>query len=360
MPKILFIGAHRFNRSPSQRFRFEQYFTFLKKNGFTCDLSPLLDENDDRVFYGEGNYPGKAMVVLKSFLRRRKDISMANDYDIIFIQREAIMTGSVYFEKMLKKSGKKFVFDFDDAVWLPNISESNKKFEWLKNPSKTRQLIAMADQVIAGNGYLADYAKKYNPNVEIIPTTIDTDYHLRKSPVQSGDRICIGWTGSHTTIQHFERAVPLLKRLKQKFGDRIYFKVIGDNAYENPELGIKGLPWKANSEIEDLAGIDIGIMPLPDDEWARGKCGLKGLQYMALEIPCVMSAVGVNKEIVADGLNGFLAESDEEWVLKISDLIENKDLRTRIGTEARKTVVEKYSVNSQKGKYLACLKKLLA
>ena len=115
-----------------------------------------------------------------------------------------------------------------------------------------------------------------------------------------------------------------------------------------------------NSEIDDLAGIDIGIMPLPDDEWARGKCGLKGLQYMALEIPCVMSSVGVNSEIVSDGINGFLAESDEEWVMKISGLIENRDLRTKVGAEARKTVVEKYSVLSQKEKYLACLKNLLA
>src|ERR1035437_5877540 len=176
MPKILFIGAHRLNRSPSQRFRFEQYSPFLSENGFECHLSPLLDEKDDKFFYGEGNVVGKLSVVAKSFLRRWKDISKAEKYDIIFIQREAFMIGSTFFEKKMKATGKKIVFDFDDAIWLPNISESNKKYEWLKKPLKTVQLISMADLVIAGNDYLAAYAGKFNKNVQMIPTTIDTEY----------------------------------------------------------------------------------------------------------------------------------------------------------------------------------------
>ena len=360
MPKILFIGAHRFNRSPSQRFRFEQYFSFLQKNGFECDLSALLDEKDDRIFYSDGNFFGKGRVVVKSFLRRWKSISKAKEYDIIFIQREAFMTGSVFFEKLLKKTGKKIVFDFDDAIWLSNVSEGNKKYEWLKDPAKTSFLIGISDLVIAGNNFLADYSKKYNNNVMVIPTTIDTDYHIRKVQAKNNDRVCIGWTGSHTTIQHFELAVPILKKLKQKFGDKIYFKVIGDSEYENKELNIKGSSWKLQTEIADLSEIDIGIMPLPDDEWSRGKCGLKGLQYMALEIPCVMSAVGVNMEIVSDGVNGFLAETENQWIEKISLLVESPDLRKRIGLEARKTVEEKYSVNSQKENYLNCFKKLSA
>jgi glycosyltransferase involved in cell wall biosynthesis len=297
--------------------------------------------------------------MINGFFRRRRDISRAKEYDIIFIQREAFMTGSLYFEKQLRKSGKKMVFDFDDAVWLPNVSEGNIKYEWLKDPGKTSRLIAMTDLVIAGNTYLAEYARQFNKNILVLPTTIDTDYHIRKSSFKLKDQVCIGWTGSHTTIQHFERAVPVLKKLREKFRDRIYFKVIGDSTYENKELGVSGLPWKFESEIEDLSEIDIGIMPLPDDDWARGKCGLKGLQYMALEIPCVMSAVGVNSEIVSDGINGFLANTENDWYEKMSLLITDPELRKKIGSESRKTVLEKYSVNSQKDKYLACLKSLL-
>lgn len=359
MHKILFIGAHRFNRSPSQRFRFEQYFSFLRENGFECHLSPLLNEKEDKIFYNKGNLFGKIVVVINSFLKRKTDITKAKEYDIIFIQREAFMTGTTFFERKLKETGKKIIFDFDDAVWLPNVSEGNKKFEWLKNPSKTSMLISLSDLVITGNNYLKSYAIKYNRNVLIIPTTIDTDYHRKKNLAKTDDRICIGWTGSHTTISHFEHAIPALQKLKEKFGNKIYFKVIGDNKYENKEIGIKGVQWNLETEISDLSEIDIGIMPLPDTDWTRGKCGLKALQYMALQIPCVMSPVGVNSEIVSDGINGFLVKDEKEWVEKISMLIENPELRIKIGKEARKTVEDNYSVNSQKEKYLACMKRLL-
>ncbi len=217
----------------------------------------------------------------------------------------------------------------------------------------------MADKVIAGNDYLAEYGRQFNNNVSVIPTTIDTTYHQRTGDKKAESRICIGWTGSHTTIAHFEYAIPFLIKLKKKFGDRIYFKVIGDSLYTNAELGIKGIPWKYETEISDLSEIDIGIMPLPDNEWTKGKCGLKGLQYMALEIPSVMSNVGVNSKIVTDSHNGFLAANEEEWIEKISMLIKDADLRKRIGMTARKTVEEHYSVNSQKEQYLACLRSLL-
>ena len=358
MPKVLFIGTHRFNRSPSQRFRFEQYFSYLRSKGFECSLSPLLNESDDAIFYSQGNILKKIRIAIISYFKRKKDLRHSKKYDIVFIQREAFMTGSAFFEKSLKRKNVKIVYDFDDAIWLPNISENNKKFEWLKNPSKTSELINLADLVIAGSNFLAEYAFRFNKNVEVIPTTIDTSYHINKN-LSKEKRICIGWTGSHTTIPHFELAVPALISLMNKYGDTIYFKVIGDETYQNDRLGVRGNKWNLQDEIEQLSEINIGIMPLPDDEWAKGKCGLKGLQYMALEIPCVMSPVGVNRAIVTDGVNGFLAGNEAEWIEKISLLIENPELRKKMGHEARKTVEERYSVNSQKERYLSLLQRLI-
>jgi glycosyltransferase involved in cell wall biosynthesis len=124
-------------------------------------------------------------------------------------------------------------------------------------------------------------------------------------------------------------------------------------------LDIQVIKWNLNTEIDDLSEIDIGIMPLPDDEWSKGKCGFKGLQYMAMEIPTVMSAVGVNKEIIEDGSNGFLASTENEWIEKLSLLIESKELRNKFGVNGRKTVVEKYSVYSQKQRYLDDFSELL-
>ncbi|MBI4929240.1 MAG: glycosyltransferase family 4 protein [Bacteroidetes bacterium] len=357
--KILFIASHRKDRAPGQRFRFEQYFDYLNQHGFTCELSFLLDEKSDKVFYKPGHYFSKLVIFIRSYFIRFKNLLQKNDYDIIFIFREALMTRSVYFEKQFRKSKAKLVFDFDDAIWHFDISEANKNLGWLKNPEKTEKIISISNLVIAGNNYLADYAKRHNACVHIIPTTIDTDYHKKKT-IKKDNRICIGWTGSHTTIQHFEYAIPMLKKLKDKYRDKIYFKVIGDENYFNTDLSIQGIKWSLKDEIEQLSEIDIGIMPLPENEWTKGKCGFKGLQYMALEIPCVMSPIGVNSEIISDGVNGFLADKEDEWVEKISMLIENAELRKKIGTEARKTVIEKYSVESNKEKYLNIFNRLLS
>jgi glycosyltransferase involved in cell wall biosynthesis len=171
--------------------------------------------------------------------------------------------------------------------------------------------------------------------------------------------VCLGWTGSPSTIKHFELVVPVLLRLRERFGERINFRVIGDGLYRNEVLEISGLPWREETEIEDLSAIDIGLMPLPNDEWAKGKCGLKALQFMAMELPVVTSPVGVNTEIVQDGVNGFLASDDDEWFERVSELIESAQLRTEIGRAARRTVVEHYSVASQREHYLALLEGLV-
>jgi glycosyltransferase involved in cell wall biosynthesis len=357
--KILFVASHRPNRAPSQRFRFEQYISHLNENGFECDYSTLLEEKDDKVFYKTGNLFAKILIFLKSKRRRKADVKKASGYDVIFVQREAFMTGSTEFERKFKKSGAKLIFDFDDSIWLLDVSDGNKRFSWLKDPGKTSKLIALSDFVFAGNDFLAGYAKQFNKNVAIVPTTIDTNEYKPQKEKSISEKITIGWSGSITTIKHFEFAIPFLKILKKKYADQLEIKVIGDDRYNNEELGIKGMAWSKENEVRDLCTFDIGIMPLPDDEWAKGKCGLKGLQYMALEIPTLMSPVGVNSEIVQHGENGFLPRTTEDWVAQIEQLIASAELRKQIGKKARKTVEEKYSVNVWKGKYLELFEKLM-
>lgn len=359
MKKVLFLANHRLNRSPGQRFRFEQYFDYLNDNGFQCELSPLLSIKDDKLFYSKGNWISKLFIFIKCFNKRLIDVKRAKEFDVIFIFREAFFTGTTYFERKISREGVKVIFDFDDSIWIPNISPANKRLEWLKNYAKTREIIELSDMIFAGNRYLADYAEKYNDDVHVIPTTIDTDYHKGDVNKRERNKFCIGWTGTNTTIQHFEYALPVLKRIKEKFKDKVYFKLIGETNYYNEQLKLKGVKWNVSSEIEDLQEIDIGIMPLPDDKWTKGKCGFKGLQYMALEIPTIMSPVGVNTEIITDGENGFLARTEDEWFDKLSLLIESKELRAQFGKAGRKTVIEKYAVDSNKEKYLACFENVL-
>jgi len=350
MKKVLFVCLHRPDRSPSQRFRFEQYLSFLNENGYSCEFSWLLSEKDDKAFYSPGHYFQKAGIVLKSAWKRWSETKHAKNYDIVFVQREGFMLGTPFFEK--KFAGRtKLIFDFDDSIWVPNISSANKKLAFLKNSEKTKEIIKMADLVFAGNQYLADYAIKFNKNVVIVPVTIDTDLYKKVDTIEK-KKICIGWSGSVTTVEHFETKIQALEHIKRKYNEKVYFKIIGDGNYYSKELQTQGLPWIKQTEVKDLSEFDIGIMPLPDTEWAKGKCGLKGLQYMALGTPTIMSPVGVNSEIIQDGENGFLADNDEDWINKLSLLIDSFELRKKLGNAGRKTVEEKYSIHTNSKLYL--------
>ena len=357
MPKVLILVAHRPQRSPSQRYRFEQYLPYLSQQGFEFTWSPLLNENDDVIFYSKGNFTKKILILFKTVLIRLKDVQRFSGFDIIFIQREALFLGSSYFEKKAKQSGKKVIFDFDDAIWLADTSPGNKKWEWVKYPLKFNNNVSCATVVIAGNHYLAQKAEMFNKNVVVIPTTIDTEIHIPIPQERNKNVLTIGWSGSISTIKHFESLIPVLRKLKTEFGDRVRFAVYGDGQYELKELNIRGLAWSADSEVMMLNSFDIGIMPLPEDAWTNGKCGLKALSYMACEVPVVASAVGVNTGIIHHGKNGFLASSEEEWLYALKQLIQSTELRQTIGIEGRKTVINAYSVKSQKAKYLEVFSK---
>ncbi len=356
MPRVLILVAHRPNRSPSQRYRFEQYLPYLQQHGFEFTWSPLLSEANDAIFYSKGNFLKKVMILLKGNAQRKKDVARFKDFDIIFIQREASFFGTSKFETLAHESGKKVIFDVDDAIWLADTSAGNKKWEWVKDPKKFEKNVSLANVMIAGNKYLADKAKQFaKAKVEIIPTTVDTSLHIPKPELRGKEKITIGWSGSFSTIKHFEEIIPVLKELNKKYTGKLQFKVLGDANYKNEELGIKGIAWNLETEVNELNSFDIGIMPLPNDEWAKGKCGLKALTYMSCEVPVVMSGVGVNTEI-AENACAIIANTKEEWINALEELINNKTKREALGKKGRERAMEKYSVNANKEKYLKLFK----
>lgn len=347
----MIVAAHRPNRSPSQRFRFEQYLEFLNHNGIHTRLSYIISEKDDQVLYAPGRLGRKFWILFKSYLKRWKDVFTCGRYDVVLVQREAIMTRTILFERLMAWR-RPMIYDFDDAIWKMDVSDANQKLKWMKNPSKTAKLIKMSKLVLAGNAYLQQYALLSNKQVWQVPTTVDTNLFKPLSEKRNGFPLTIGWSGSKTTIKHFEMAIPVLERIKEKYGDKVQFKVIGEPGYRNEKLGVQSVGWSSESEVSELDTIDIGIMPLPDDEWAKGKCGLKGLTYMALEIPTLMSAVGVNTEIIEHGMNGFLFSDDDTFYDLLVELLEDAELRKKLGTNGRQTVIGKYSVLANRQKYL--------
>ncbi|MCH2023544.1 MAG: glycosyltransferase family 4 protein [Saprospiraceae bacterium] len=346
MKKILFMGLHRPDRSPSQRYRFEQFQPYLEQHGFIIDYFYIIREQDDIKFYSSGNYFTKMIILFRSIFKLVIKSFSAHKFDLIFVQREAFMLGTVFFERLFSRKTR-MIYDFDDSIWLQVVSEGNKSLSFLKDANKTSKLIGMADVVFAGNSFLNNYALKYNSNSKLVPTVVDTDNYSPKT-IASIDRVCIGWSGSFSTIPYFEQVLTALKKIKEKYGDKIYFKVISDKYYFNEELDIYSVIWSSAIEVEELSEIDIGIMPLPDDEWTKGKCALKALLYMSMGQAAVLSPVGVNEGLIEDGVNGFLARTNEEWVDKLSLLIDNTSLRATMGDKARKMVVDQYSVLAHK------------
>lgn len=352
--RILYLVPHRLQRSPGQRFRCEHFIPYLKQSGYKVTYSNILTKWDDKHFYSRRNYLIKLFIVIKSFIKRLYDLTRVRHYNAVFIYREAFMLGTALFEKIIKWQKVPIIYDFDDSIWLNDTSQGNHELKWLKRPSKTATICKTATTVIVGNSYLAQYAQQHNNNVHIVPTTIDTEYHKKKTTQQHANKqpVVIGWTGTSTTLKHLYSLADIFVEIKEKYGDSVQFSVIADTKPTLNNVMFNFEYWSLDNEIEQLSKFDIGIMPLPDNKWTRGKCGFKGLQYMALEIPAVMSPVGINSDIVIDGQNGFLPCNNSEWVEALSQLIENKDLRQSMGQQGRKTIETKFSVESNKDNYL--------
>jgi glycosyltransferase involved in cell wall biosynthesis len=239
------------------------------------------------------------------------------------------------------------VYDFDDAIWLPNVSPFNRAFGPLKFPGKVEQLIRIATHVTVGNRWLGEHARALHPAVSVIPTASDTaasDPPVWQSP-RSGP-VTIGWTGTFTTLAYLESLLPVLRQVQQRFGDKVRFKFIGVPEFRPAGLDAEVRAWRAATEVADLRSLDIGLMPLPDSEWVKGKCGCKGLQYMALGIPSVMSPFGVASEIAEDASSGFFPRDDAAWLETLSRLVAEPELRRRVGEAGRVVARERYSVRA--------------
>ncbi len=342
---VLAIVPSLYDTSPGQRFRLEQWEPILRESGVDIMYSPFETDELKKVLHTSGNVVHKMKAVMRNMNRRRNELNALDDYDLVYVFREAALLGPAWFERKIARSGVPLIFDFDDAVFVAYRSPSNGYLSYLKFPQKTGEICRLSAHVMAGNRYLADYAGKFNQNVTIVPTTIDTEkYHLTK-PDADKNKLTIGWSGSYSTVQHLDTIREVLRDLAKD--EEFTLRVIGTPNYELDGVNIEALPWRSDSEIKDLSKIDIGLMPLPNDQWSKGKCGLKALQYMALGIPTICSPVGVNSTIITDGENGFIAGSKEDWIAKLKMLLHSKELRQRVGIAGRKTVEDGYSAKSQ-------------
>lgn len=320
----------------------------MQEKGWQVNAYSFLSMNGWKNIY-QGGIIARLWSILSGFFRRIFHLLLVPANDIIFIHRELTPLGPPIFEWIVAKIlRKKIIYDFDDAIWLPDPNENNALIRMIKWKSKVRKICEWSWKVSAGNEYLANYARQYCDQVEVIPTVVDTNYHRPTS--EKHHKITIGWTGSHSTLQYLTPLVPTMDELCKKHN--IKFIVIANKNPSLPITGFEFVPWNQSTEVSDLHKFDIGIMPLTDDIWSQGKCGFKAIQYGASGIPALVSPVGVNTEVVKDGLTGFLCTTIEDWKYHLQELILDESKRQKMGQAGRKHIEAHYSVHAIREKFL--------
>ncbi len=337
------------------RFRVSHYVPYLEAHGFTVTVRSFYTPDFFRLVYRPGHFLRKSTMFLKLLRERWKVLDDLDRYDLVWIYREAVPIGPPVIERRIARRGLPIVYDFDDAIFLPgksgenlpSTSEANKAFAFLKNPGKVAEIVAASRHVAAGNSFLADYARQFNPAVTVLPTVIDTS---RFVPRADRERIAdsgpvVGWIGSPTTFHYLERMAGLLKDMAARH--RFTLKVSGaGKPVKFDGVSVTDVPWALDREVELFNTCDIGVYPLEDDDWARGKCGFKAIQFMACGVPVVAAAVGVNREIIRDGEDGFLASTPAEWTEKLGRLLTDPALRARFSAAGRQRIEERYSLRA--------------
>jgi glycosyltransferase involved in cell wall biosynthesis len=325
----------------------------LRAEGIELVVSPFFDTAAYGVLYRKGGLRRKAVGVLKGLMRRLADLWRVRSYDLVVIHRESAPVGPPLFERVLGAWHVPFVFDFDDAIFLGPIHPANRRWSWLRHPSRVAETTRRARSVIVSNEYLASWARKHNRDVTIIPTAVDLDRH-RPSGRRPQDHIVLVWTGSSTTSPYLHLLDGPLTTLAGKRDDLV-FRVIGGE-YDHPHVPVRQLPYDLDGEPADVAAADIGVLPEPDDEWTRGKGAFKALVYMAAGLPVVASDVGINREVIVDGETGYCVCDDAGWVRAIEQLASDAALRARLGAAGRRRAEERYSIRVQAPRLAAVLR----
>lgn len=346
--KVLFLLPYPQHKAPSQRFRVDNLLHLLDDEQMVYTIRTFLTMDTWQVLYKGGSAVRKGLGIVKGFLRRLyTTLFEVPQYDMVFIHREAAPLGPPLFEWIIAKLwGKKIIYDFDDAIWIPKTSQANSIATKLKATWKVGKICKWAHVVTVGNDYLGSYAAKHlgQSSIVKIPTVVDTVNRYNCLKQHQEGVLTIGWTGSHSTLFYLDSILPVIRELQESLD--FCFLVIAD---KKPALDLKNwkfIPWNEQTEIADLAKIDIGIMPLLPDEWSEGKCGFKLIQYMALGIPAVSSDVGVNNKIIDHKVNGFICHNDDDWKSGIVALYESAALRREFGAAAREKIVREYSITS--------------
>ncbi len=358
MKRLLVICPHPVNMVPGQRLKYEQYFDHWRENGYHVEVSAFMTRRFQDIVYQPGRIPEKLFWVVWGYLRRIGDLLRLRRYDGVYVFLWVTPLGPPLFEWLFSIMSRRIVYDIDDMVFLGHSSEANRFMQILKGRRKMTHLMRKADHVIVCTPHLEAFVNRYNVQTTDISSTIDTERYLPVNTYADDRPLTLGWSGSHSTAKYLHLLDDALRELAGEIDFRL--KVIGDPTFSVEGVGVDAQAWAEPTEVQDLQEIDIGLYPLPDEEWVLGKSGLKALQYMALGIPTIATDVGAIRRIIDHGTNGLLVSDPNGWTEAILRLAKSQELRRSMGLAGRGTVVDRFSVRANEQRYLGVLRAVLS
>lgn len=314
--KVLFLIQGP--RVAASRYRVLHYIPYLNRHGIEATVS-LYPRNPVEIMSLLGKLP---------------------EYDCLFLQRKRFRGPLL---TLVRKRAQKIVYDFDDSVMYRN-SKAGDPYSRTRM-KRFRDMVKASDFVIAGNRFLMEQTLPFTDKVDVLPTALDAGRYIPKDHTVSKGRVTIGWIGDHGSIHYMEKMKPVLESIGRLY-PQAELSIVCDVFIECRDIPVIKKAWSQETEIADLRDMDIGLMPLMTDLWSEGKCGLKILQYFGVAVPAVCTPVGVNKDVVRDGVTGFYANTPDEWVDRLSKLIENADLRRQMGERGREVVLKGYTIEA--------------
>lgn len=349
--KVLGVCTHPVEAAAT-RYRLYQFIEPLAEKGIELNVLPFLDSETFKRIYKSGSLLSKFRGLSSAVSKRFFQVFESRKYDVVLVQREAMIFGPAIFENLFRKLGKcPLVLDLDDATYIKYISPTFGKIgSLLKFQGKTDKLIESAETVICGNRFIAKYVAEKGTKTVIVPTVVDTEkFH----PVEKKNEVpIIGWIGTHSTFPFLEAIFPVLEKLAQEH--KFILKIVGAGTGEiNLEgVTVENIEWELSREIEDFQSFDIGLYPITisssaNEAWLMGKSGFKAIQYLAVGVPFVVTPFGVTSEIGNSGETHFEAVSPEDWYDRLSRLISDAALRTEMGKKGRDYSLENFTLEKQ-------------
>jgi glycosyltransferase involved in cell wall biosynthesis len=345
------------------RFRLAQFIEPLQRRGIELTISPFLTSKQFADLYRGGRTLSKVFGMAASVSKRLTETLSIGHYDVILVQREAMIFGPGIFEWLYSKIGHKtIVLDLDDATYVRYVSPTYGRLgSALKFFGKTDNLIRRSARVICGNRFIAEYVSANGGSPVVVPTVVDTELFKPQSDTKDSGQLTVGWIGTHSTFPFLAKLFPILERLSDRYDFDLKIVGAGNVDLKSEKIKFKSIEWSLDREPEDFSSLDIGLYPIfpegaANDEWIKGKSGFKAVQYMAVGVPFVMSPVGVCAEIGDPGLTHLNAATSEDWYTSLDMLLADSQLRLDMGQSGRQYSVRHFSIDQHAGELADVLK----